>query len=328
MAETGVKIDLIVANFSMQNKDESRIRKFCENVWFYRGKSSSRSKLLWLLSQAMKLSFKKYDALYTNGQGESIGLLAKLIFRRKIWVHHHHTSGDQADQDTWGKNYRKTLTSANVVIACSTRNAKDIATVLGRKIDVIPCFSRQISPFKIDRKNGKLQFGYYGRLIPEKGIDILCKLSEDDEVDSIDFNLWGEGENYPPSYFKAFPKINFHGKFNGKEELSKVISSLDGFLLISTHPEGLPISLLEAMSAGLPWLATDRGGIVDIACDPNSTRVISPGSDYLEIKKAVMSFAYDIQLGKISRESQMELYSKRFSSTALVKEWSKALQLF
>ena len=68
-----------------------------------------------------------------------------------------------------------------------------------------------------------------------------------------------------------------------------MISVLDGFLLISTHPEGLPVCLLEAMGAGLPWLATNKGGITDIAFDPSSsTRVIASALSYEEIKQQVI----------------------------------------
>ena len=49
--------------------------------------------------------------------------------------------------------------------------------VLHRSIDVVPCFSRKIEVEKKSGKiNGKVKLGYYGRLIPEKGIDVLSGL--------------------------------------------------------------------------------------------------------------------------------------------------------
>lgn len=98
-------------------------------------------------------------------------------------------------------------------------------------------------------------------------------------------------------------------------------------MLLSTHPEGLPISLLEAMSAGLPWLATDRGGITDIAIDPLSTRVIPANSTYEQFKSAVVAFANDLRLNKVSRAAQEDLYNKKFSAKALVQRWNEALSL-
>src|SRR5690606_25766092 len=122
-----------------------------------------------------------------------------------------------------------------------------IAAHLGRQINSIPCFSKEILGKKMVRSENTLNFGYYGRFIPEKGIDILCKLSDDSDLKDIQIHLWGEGQDYPTTFFTKYPKIKYHGTFSGQEELSKVINSLDALLLISTNPEGLPIMLLEAM---------------------------------------------------------------------------------
>ena len=197
---------------------------------------------------------------------------------------------------------------------------------LNRRIASIPCFSREVSVSAI-MQQGKLKFGYYGRLIPEKGIVALCKLSADKDLSNIEINIWGEGEAYPPEFFASYPNLKYHGAFSGKEQLAAVINSLDAFLLLSTHPEGLPICLLEAMSAGLPWLSTDRGGIADIALDPSSTRLIASDADYGTIKAAVLAFADDIRFGKASRTTQIDLYKRKFSAPALVSQWREELGL-
>jgi glycosyltransferase involved in cell wall biosynthesis len=274
----------------------------------------------------IKLATTPYHALYTNGQGESIFFFRQLLLKTKKWIHHHHSSGDYNDQSTWGFSYRRALLSANSVIACSKTNAKDIENYLHRIIHSIPCFSRQLKPLKKINQE-KLRFGYYGRLIPEKGIETLCALSNDRDLDAIEFHLWGEGPDYSKSYFDDFSKIKYHGSFRGVEELSAVVAFLDCYLLLSTHSEGLPIALLEAMSVGLPWLATDKGGIADIALDPLSTRLISASSKYNEIKSAIISFATDLKSGKVSKESQINLYQNKFSSPLLLKQWLEIFEL-
>ncbi len=328
MADSGVSIDLVVPNFQMNHEEEARLKEACNKVYLYRSNSGWK-RLIWLLLNANLFKAQGYDALYTNGQGESIALFRKLVGKPKVWVQHHHTSGDQQDQLTWGKNYLQALNAADVVIACSQRNAKKIQVILNRKVDSVPCFSRNVRlDEKSHRKVKKIRFGYYGRLIPEKGIDTLCRLSEDTDINNlIEIHIWGEGIAYPSSFFMKFPMVKYHGTFNGQKELENIINFLDAFLLLSTHPEGLPISLLESMSGGLPWLATDRGGIVDIALDQHSTRVIPTTSNYRQIREAILLFAKDIKEGKVSRTGQMKLYNQKFSASSLVSQWKEILCL-
>lgn len=323
LSRSGVAVDLVVSNSQMTLETETFFKSVCRRVYLG-NKGKSYFRFLWLLFIGLKLSSKKYDAFYSNGQGESIWLFSKMIRGRKRWVHHHHTSGDAADQATWGGKYKRALLSANAVIACSHRNARTIELALPREISSIPCFSRKVEVNPVIKNGKKLRFGYYGRFLPEKGIDTICKLSSDPELEHIEFHLWGEGEHYPPSFFKNFPLMHIHGPFSGEKELTKVISSLDALLLISKS-EGLPIILLEAMSAGLPWLATDPGGIPEIALDKYATRIIPVSSNYEQVKASVISLSNDILGGKVSRDSQKELYMEKFSPSALVIQWRNML---
>lgn len=325
MAAAGVKADIVVANFRMNDEQEGKIRANCEKVFLNKVRNN-RLKKWWFLSTALTLMPGTYHTLYTNGQGESVHFLSKFI-KFNNWVHHHHMSGDLSDQETWGSNYRRGLKEATTIVACSQNNAASIKAAIERDIKVIACFSRKVNKRRRQGNSSRLRFGYFGRLIPEKGIDLICRLSEDPDCAGIEFHLWGEGMSYPRSFFDNFPKVRFHGSFHDEQDLVRVINFLDAFLLLSIHPEGLPISLLESMSAGLPWLATDRGGIPDIACDPISTRVISHTSTYQEIKQSILDLASDIRRGRISSEKQRDLYDRQFSSEVLVGKWKETLQV-
>jgi glycosyltransferase involved in cell wall biosynthesis len=323
LAEAGVQVDLVILNSNMLPETEAFFRRVCRNVYLgNQGRSGKR--LVWLVGVSIRLSANRYNALYTNGRGGSIELFANLVRRRIVWIHHHHMAGDVEDQLAWGSSYRKALCMANQVVACSQRNAQEMAQALSRNIKVIPCFSRQVTK-AFALPTAKLRFGYYGRLIREKGIEVLCKLSEEAELAEVEFHLWGEGEEYPATFFDKYPQVRYHGTYSGAEGLSRVLGTIDAFLLLSTHSEGLPISLLEAMSAGIPWLATDRGGIVDIVCDPQATRLLPAAATYEQVKEATVSFATDIKLGRINQTRQIELYRERFSVSALLAQWLQML---
>jgi len=320
-----MSIDIIVPNFQMGEVELTRLKESCDRVILHKGKLGGLNSLCWLTLQSLKLVITNYDAIYTNGQGESIEFLSKVIFRKKKWVHHHHTSGDEKDQASWSKGYKRALNKADVVIACSTKNAKDMTFYLQRKIDTIPCFSSKILQKPAVKHSGKIKMGYYGRLIPEKGIDILCKMSEDVDFKDTEIHIWGQGEAYPPSYFLNYPNIKIHNPFKGEKELTNVVHSIDVFLLISRHPEGLPICLLEAMGAGLPWIATNKGGISDIISDPYATRLINNDASYKDIKDIILDFISDFKAGKVQPYSQVKLYKEQFSSFAVGKKWEEIL---
>ncbi|WP_028295681.1 glycosyltransferase family 4 protein [Olivibacter sitiensis] len=320
MSRNNTNVDLFVLNSRMDRTTADRYRSVCNDVFLGR---KGLFHVLTFIFFYLKAIQRKYDAVYTNGQGNSIYLVSK-FFRSRNWVHHHHTAGDIEDQKTWSSYYIKALRDAHTVVACSTRNAQDMQQALNRTVITVPCFSREVSVNDI-LKSERVSLGYYGRLIPEKGIDLLCRLSDDPDLTHIQFHIWGEGSRYPPIFFEKFPNLVYHGRFNGKGALSKVLSSLNGYLLLSTHPEGLPISLLEVMSAGLPWLASNRGGIADIACDPLSTRLLENVGDYEQVKMEVKRFADDIAMGKVSADKQKALYQARFAPNVLINQWESIL---
>ncbi|HEX8348441.1 MAG TPA: glycosyltransferase, partial [Hymenobacter sp.] len=171
LTESGVAIDLVIPNSVMPAEAEDFFRRICRRVYLGRSGRSNR-RIYWLVWVALKLRTRRYDALYTNGQGNSIGFFAKLLPRRGRWVHHHHTAGDAADRATWSPGYYQALQATDTVIACSQRNASDIQAALARPVQSIPCFSRAIATGP-EKTGQNLRFGYYGRLIPEKGIDLL-----------------------------------------------------------------------------------------------------------------------------------------------------------
>ena len=67
-----------------------------------------------------------------------------------------------------------------------------------------------------------------------------------------------------------FPPIRYLGAVTGAEK-KKLLSESDLFVLPTYYPhEGQPITIIEAMSAGMPVICTDHAGISDLISDPEN----------------------------------------------------------
>ncbi|MGD9494243.1 MAG: glycosyltransferase family 4 protein, partial [Bacteroidales bacterium] len=73
-------------------------------------------------------------------------------------------------------------------------------------------------------------------------------------------NALNEAKEYVKS--KSIPNIMFTGPLSG-EELTKEFRNAELYILPTTHGEGMPTSVLEAMAFGLPVITRPVGGLVD-----------------------------------------------------------------
>ena len=94
--------------------------------------------------------------------------------------------------------------------------------------------------------------------------------------------------------------IHFHGWVSGDDKI-RLLNTADAFILPS-YTEGVPISILEAETYGLPILSTAVGGIPEIVSDGGNGFLFTPG-DKVAMKTAVDKLLVDTKLCRALGES-------------------------
>lgn len=145
----------------------------------------------------------------------------------------------------------------------------------------------------------KLKSGYHKRFVfishmrEAKGVDLLLeaadKLPEDYVVD-----LYGsihDGKYANPDYFSGH-RARYCGALS-TEEVLPALAKYDVLVLPTYCPtEGYPGIIIEAMSLGIPTIATRLGGIPELITDGDNGILITP-QDANALRQAILSVSAD-----------------------------------
>lgn len=88
--------------------------------------------------------------------------------------------------------------------------------------------------------------------------------------------------------------------------------------VLSSKREGFPISILEAMRAGLPVIATDVGGVVEAVVD-GETGYLVPVGDCDLLRKRIIALVEDPLLRKQMGDTGRERFLKHFTLEKMVE---------
>ncbi|MDA2915340.1 glycosyltransferase [Nitrospinae bacterium AH_259_B05_G02_I21] len=173
----------------------------------------------------------------------------------------------------------------DALVAISPRQREEIVENLGigepEKVKVVP-LGLDLDPFRNCPNNrGKLRaelglgektrlIGIVGRLVPIKRHDILLEaltFFRDSPATKGDLCcvVVGDGELRPALEQRVKEMgLDGHVRFLGwRRDLETIYADLDCLVLTSEN-EGTPVSVIEALSAGVPVVATAVGGVPDL----------------------------------------------------------------
>lgn len=159
-------------------------------------------------------------------------------------------------------------------------------------------------------------------LIPLKRVGEIAKALKEITNHEIIWTHFGDGEQlnslkkYVSEYFPSNIKVSFPGRVPNTTIFKYYQENNVSLFLNVSSSEGLPVSIMEACSFGIPVIATDVGGTSEIVKDGENGILLKKDFTREDLKKGIDKFIRMrtdeyMQFCKSSREQ----YQKRFMAS-------------
>jgi len=156
------------------------------------------------------------------------------------------------------------------------------------------------------------------RLEPEKGVDLLLAAWQLLPEPRPRLVIVGDGSLRVPLEASSHERglaesVRFVGSVVDARE---VYAAADAYALCS-RKEGMPVTMLEAMAAGLPCVVSDVGGVTEASDRGRAARVVEP-EDPRAFADAVLWVENDPQGARAMAERGLRRVAERFGETRMV----------
>jgi glycosyltransferase involved in cell wall biosynthesis len=329
LARSGARPTLIATSSDLGPGPRAMLESSGVRMIFKRGarhSSSWLSKAFWILLQVARLrGLRGFPVVYTNGQSALSRLAWKAAAKGGRIVHHHHTSADPGERRTWSAAYWRVVRSAPEVVGCSRATCRELADAGRPDARYLPYLTPEIPilPRK-PRTSGHVRLGYIGRLASTKGVDAILRVAGSGSLPGVQWVVCGAPADLGPDDFKEYPSIEYIAGYRDRDHLGAILAGLDGLVLPTRHTEGQPLSLIEGLSAGLPFLATDRGGVSELACSP-VCRLLPPDFDDARLVAELSAFSVSLRASLADAAEIRAFYDANFLPARVAGMWTRYL---
>ena len=289
----------------------------------------------------------QFDLIHTHGyRADVLGYIAAKTLGLPIIATCHGFISNDRKLLVYNKMDRFILKFFNRIIAVSKEIEMGLRDggVEGNKISIIPnaidisydemnfdkvrCARRNLMGFT----DHHLVLGYVGRLSEEKGLKYLIEGVLDLLAKNLPIKLVLIGEGPQRQQLESLTKEKGIGNsvcFLGfQQDVESWLPMMDIFVLPSLT-EGTPLALLEAMSCGIPVVASSVGGVPDIIKSGTNGILVRPGNSQ-EIRNAIGLLSMDknirLKMGKEGKATMQAEYNMQSWIRNIEAEYLKVLE--
>jgi colanic acid/amylovoran biosynthesis glycosyltransferase len=115
-------------------------------------------------------------------------------------------------------------------------------------------------------------------------------------------------------------KLNFPGRISNNEIFEILNEKNYDFHINLSESEGVPVSIMESFSFGIPVIATNVGGVSEIVIDGYNGFLINPNSSSSDVARIINKF-YSLDLNEINnlRNNAFLTWNKKFNADSNYK---------
>jgi glycosyltransferase involved in cell wall biosynthesis len=159
-----------------------------------------------------------------------------------------------------------------------------------------------------------------------KGIDAIIEASRHSAGADVDWHFFGDGPEAEKIRGAGGENLFWHGAFDRSTPLEEIYGGLDAVVLPSLHTEGSPLCLIEALSFGKPWIASNQGGIAELACSREDHLVIDP-KDSGAFVDAGGELKQRLGADAVKQNAIRDFYAANYSPEAVTARWIELLEV-
>lgn len=265
----------------------------------------------------------------SNGSFYRKSVFINLCSRANIkTVFHAHGGGfEEFYKESSNKKYiNRVLNKVDKIIVLSDKWKKFYSTIVNEsKIEVI--YNSMDIPENIQKENNEITQGLFlGRMCEKKGIYDLIKAVEELDKENMKFKIViaGDGEIEQVKAIIKEKKLENYLDVVGwieKKQKEELFKKTD-FLVLPSYNEGLPMSVLEAMSRKILVISTYVGGIPEVIENEKNGLLINPGD--IEKLKSCLKVAIT-EKQRIARitEDAYETVKAKFNLKDMIRKIDK-----